>query len=107
MKHLKTYEQVKEPQVGDYVLFYFDQEIGDKIFRNFANSNIGQLVDISNPTVARAKFKNMSDEMLYRFGLTKKSDGSVNISLPKSSIIRHSKNKEDLETYMAANKYNI
>ena len=116
MKYLKTYESIKnEPQVDDYVLFYFDPKNGDKELKTFFNINIAQVVrnDIEdkdlknfpyntpNPTI-EIKYENIPTELIDRFG--KKN---ISIALPKNAIVACSKNKEYLEQFITNTKYNL
>ena len=117
MKHLKQYESFKDKlQVGDYILFYFNPNIGDEKLRTFFNTNIAQVDRIDeiddkdlknfpyntpNPTI-NIKYENIPPELIDRFG-----KNYLSIALPKNAIVAWSNNKEDIETILSTNKYNI
>jgi hypothetical protein len=117
MKYIKTYENIiKEPQIGDYVII--DYEFPDKEWTQYITNSIGQIIITSN---------NRSSDLLIRFYVTKqvydnfvKINGDkynsfniennniyINIRLLKNRIKYISKNKEELEIILAANKYNL
>jgi len=111
MKYIKTYKSIKEPQVGDYVLFYLNPKIGNEELRTFFNANIAQVIKIDKIENYPYQEPNPTISILYEYvppGIIDQFDRkNFNISLPKNAIVACSKNKEDLEPYIIANKYNI
>jgi hypothetical protein len=113
MKHLKTYENwLPGPQIGDYVICNvpsFDNE-SKKIIHN----NIGQ-IELIRPKEFETKSYNSSnnsigikkwvaDEYLVSFN----HRGELYKIWFQNYEIRHlSKNKEELELLIQANKYNL
>ena len=94
MKYLKTYEDVNKPEVGDYVIVSVQQK-----YSNYKPMNvIGQIYDMKEqefiPTYYSVKYTlpdgKTSHEIFYNY-----------------HIKEFSKNKEDLEYILNANKYNL
>ena len=110
MKHLKTFENIKKPQVGDYVLCYEDAK--DHNLKEFINNNIGKISIIRdkgsyiecNYTI---EYENIPSIISNRFTNFKKGDKKNERNMREEEIIFFSKNKEDVELYMQANKYNL
>jgi len=102
MKHLKTYEKLNEPQIGDYVICEESSQIGDKRTIQFISNNIGQFI----------KWNTYPNSSRYPFIIYYET-ASVNLFSKKTremnlkEIIYFSKNKEDCEDYLAAKKYNL
>jgi predicted nucleotide-binding protein (sugar kinase/HSP70/actin superfamily) len=105
----KLYEQLKinEPQIGDYVLC---DEVDSEIIRvDFIRNNIGKIVydNFSKVYKYLVQYENVPELLDSWF-----SDGN-NINLKNcrrmsiSEIKNYSKNKEDLEVLIQANKYNL
>jgi len=100
MKHLRKYENVKSkgPSVGDFVICKSHTNssyIGRKI-DIFIKTNIGEII-AKNWDEFEVKFDNvpelLNDYMIDHYR--------------KNEIEHYSKNKEDLEVYIDANKYNL
>lgn len=97
MKYLKTYEQYKTPQIGDYVAVkkpeilkyiptYIDVDL-DKIY-------ITQIIDKKNNT-----FKVKYNEDFF--------NSNKEWWLKKDEILGFSKNIKDLEHFTISTKYNL
>lgn len=119
MKHIKTFESIlnKEDKYskdditdGDYALFYYDKfaeyayhyRLTPEL-KAFINDNIGIIHTISDKhnTWIDVIYENIPDTIKYKFS-------SYNsIMLQKDAIVAFSKNIEDLETKLAAKKYNL
>jgi hypothetical protein len=106
MKHLKHFENINEPEVGDYAICENYVNSNLKILDDFLLTNIGLITNIHNrvkdyPYIIKfekipAELKtytedNMGTEMMFQ----------------KEEIVHFSKNKEDLEYIISANKYNL
>ena len=122
MKYLNTFnESIKDgPQIGDYVIC--DEKCCDIESQIFTSENIGQIFDnISNrrykyvvkydnvPENLQQQFSNAitnfcNEEQIIKFALQKKCKWTV---MSQEEVIFWSKNKEDCETYLISNKYNL
>ena len=120
MKYLKTYEKKIQlnPQVGDYVICNEDEEeykssyntpdilYSDNLCTNFINSNIGKCIFI-NTNVGGAyyyiQYENIPTEIKDYFKMLHENTRRM----MRNEIIYFSSNKEDLEPYINAIKYNI
>ena len=111
MKYLKTYEKinVKEPQIGDYVICDEDYDISTNEFKKFIYSTIGQCVNCYNdgrryPYEIEYQNIDIPSKFMKNF-----SNYSIVSERPmkKKDIKYWSNNKKDLELIIQANKYNI
>lgn len=109
MKHLKRFEDINEDSlmVGGYVVCNEDLNLhyNDENIVNFISNNVGQLVDIkdyrkTHPYAYLVKYENIPDNLLEYFN--KNIRGKT-----VDNIIYHSKNREDAEVFLNANKYNL
>lgn len=91
MKHLKTYENINKPQVGDFIILTDD---ACKTFYEIANK-IGILKIVSPPM-----FK------WQKSGYTVVFDSDVYL-VNDEDIEYYTKNKKDAEIYLSAKKYNL
>ena len=98
MKYIKSYESKSKPQIGDYVKI---RSLGQDItpFKIFLDNNIGKIKDINKKNVY-VHYEYVPDN----FKLSFPKDSRVFLS---SQISEFSKNKEDIELIISANKYNI
>jgi len=108
MKYLKRFENINTPQVGDYVIASLktDKDIGI-----FIANNIGQIVAISENDINKlytVKFFNIEKD-IEKFFFTEPEYGEYMTLMffYKYEILAFSKNKEELETILNANKYNL
>jgi len=103
----KTHEQhATDPQIGDYVI------CEENLMTNATNrkricisNNIGNIIDY-NPTINSdykymVYYENAPEDLFWFNGKDKVRQMS------RKEIIYYSKNKEDLEIYLDANKYNL
>lgn len=86
MRYLKTYENMNDPKVGDYVVVNITN--GSSISKHL-NGLIGKI----------EKFEN-SESYIIRFG-------TISFHIKKEEILDFSETKEKLEPYTQANKYNL
>lgn len=117
MRYIKTYENINEPQVGDYVIGY-SLYFSDKT-NNFLKNNIGKIIDSENNAYNnpeyRVQYEDVPDNVVdsvdfYTFVPYEGNRFAKRVyfvKLVKSEINHFSKNKEDLEPYINANKYNL
>jgi len=106
MKYLKTFENLLEPQIGDYVKCDppgFEDE--------FFKKNIGRLIKIdiehhgSEMKFYQIKFDvKVPEDIMKSFG---SALGDNTLSLNDYEVSNFAKTKEDLETKLNANKYNL
>ena len=112
MKYLKTYEKHNGPEIGDYVLCE-EKYIVDKSFRDFIFNNVGVIIDIEidgdeNWPGYIVKYENVSNDIKPMLTHEKLSGTMEDCRLMRPTEIRtYSKNKEDLETILDANNYNL
>lgn len=90
MKYIKTYENLEEPQIGDFVVINVSHITN---FKDFIENNVGKIIK----TDAHI---NWPYEIQY--DIIKKS-----IITSRKEILYFSKNKEDCEAYLASKKYNL
>jgi len=116
MTIIKSYESLtnsSKPQLGDYVIckerekgLYYSNKENDKLV-TFLENNVGQIVkkedDVwDNNLDYWVKFENVPEE------LKKTKDIVKNIrAFYKDEIVKFSSNKEELEAYLDATKYNL
>jgi len=122
MKHLKLYENLNEPQIGDYVLCREypneKEDIHMTDFERFLCNHIGQIVE-PDEKYKRSWTSNRERLEYYIWVKYSKSDIKNDKNLTgeefvkyirpfmRKEIIHHSRNKEDLEGYLIAKKYNL
>ena len=107
MKHLKTYESIeKEPQIGDFIIckeYSLKKEISD-----FISTNIGKIISdrslIHDYTI---KYQNVPKDLKPYFSYHSSIFGPNCRGIDKENILFFSPDKETIETYLQANKYNI
>jgi hypothetical protein len=107
MKYIKTYEDInKEPQVGDYVICddYFDK------LTEFEANNIGQITsiddDVDNGAPYNIKYNNIPYNIRTWFFYNDDHNYGIR-PMSIEEIIFFSSNKEEVERYLQANKYNL
>jgi len=111
MKHIKEFESLddNDPVVGDYVIC--NEADSDKDITAFISSNIGQIIKIKisdnlNKFLYFINYDNIPYNLRFRFtdfeNTNKKMRGMF-----IEEIKYWSKNKEDLEVKLQANKYNL
>ena len=117
MKYLKTYENLSEPQIGDYVLANF--KFDDIEWANYINQNIGELLKIKNDGIFKPyRVKYYVDDDAYKkfFEGDEEEEDLIKFENDKRYIIMKfdisdikvfSPNKEDLEMLLASKKYNL
>jgi len=110
MKYIKTYENLTdEPKAGDYVMCEESSETDSVIeINDFIKNNIGVIRSISQfiydvPYII--EYDNIPDSLrgIY-LGFPEYNN---NRRMSRDEIIHFSSNKEDLEPYIQANKYNL
>ena len=102
MKYLKRFENVNKPEVGDYVIAV-DNSVSNK-YIEFFKSNIGKINYINDWTnVVDFTVEYDHDEIIK--ANVNLDNGCFTFFL--SEILARSKNKDDLELYMNAHKYNL
>ena len=129
MKYIKIYEEIKiEPQVGDYVICVDKSDINlqrKKMFVEYLKIHIGKIIKTNKSNEILVQYDPIPTEyeiLDYAFYTTLSSivkgfkyntintEGGqyTNIAtFGKEEIIHFSPNKEDLEPYINANKYNL
>lgn len=110
MKHIKQYEELKindEPELGDYVICHEEPDVRGNLYakdeiNDFLSKNIGQFVLLEDAWY-EVKYENLTTEIDHWFHASKRNCRSM----LRSEIIHYAKTKEELEHFIAQNKYNL
>jgi len=108
MRYIKTYEEIDYgPEVGDYVVCKDNLLIDDRDYNyiNFLANNIGKLDSIkigAKKLYYFVTYENVPDNIDKDYFVK-----GYTISIDRKEIVFYSKNMENCETYLAANKYNL
>jgi len=105
MKYIKTFESKnKTPEVGDYVICSEIASTDTRETTDFIENNIGQIIQddddiykikyINPPLTGDFLHVSIDDPLRYRWAI-------------RNRILHFSKNKEDLEAILAAEKFNL
>ena len=98
MKHIKLFTESlkKQPQIGDYVIC---KDISSNRINEWIKNRIGKIEEI---------IEESSFSFVVEY-LENPSDNNENYSrrFNRKEILHFSPNKEDLEMYINANKYNL
>ena len=112
MKYLKTFENIDEPQVGDYVAA--EEKLSttkeDLKINNFISNNVGYITDIEEGRLYRDSLGNKVNTIyIVKYDKYPKGVSSYfdDLFFSKYEIKFWSKNKEDVEAYLNAKKYNL
>ena len=106
MKHLKEFESIENnPQIGDYVICTDKIWIGQTDELNdFLLNNIGQCIKIDINFIQGYLYVIKYDNIPIFLDYFNKSNYR---NMGRDEILYFSPYKEDCETYLAANKYNL
>ena len=117
MKYIKIYEENNDlPEIGDYVICT-TTKIDYTSLVKFLNSNIGQVID-ANDTHAGDRISSYpgKDSVYFRHPVkyenvpkdlrTVFNEDNYRF-IKKKEFLYHSKNREDLESILIANKFNL
>lgn len=117
MKHIKNFKDIKEsqlPEIGDYVICEDESIALDEETKEFISNNIGKIINIftkgitkGSKTIYIVKYENIPNIAKQWFGLFSACDSDDTRQMDLSEIIKFSKNKEELEEYLVAKKYNL
>ena len=130
MRYIKKFEDINEPDIGDYVLL--NDDYGDDLFDEFIMTNIGQIIGFqmgwntdkiiykkseihlgSNDTLYYiVEYEDIPEEVMniayVYLGKTIGEDYCSNIlTVQRHQISAYSSNREDLEIVLQAKKYNL
>jgi len=106
MKYIKKFENLTEgPEYGDYAIFYYD-DLAEYAYhaklnserKKFINSNVGMVINVSNK-------ENLWIEIQYDEEIPTYNNNKI--LLTKDNMIAYSKDKDELEARLSANKYNL
>jgi len=118
MKHLKLYENVNEPEIGDYVICQDNEKLKSaSALNNFLQKHMGQYFKVTEktdpisawqkyPYMIRYDYHTIPEELQEEYFMNCK-DFDDAIAMSRDEIKHFSKNKKDLLPYITANKYNI
>ena len=98
----KTYESINEdePELGDYVICKESHE-HEIVVQNFLSQNIGKIVEMNKGYKYIVKYKNIPNDTKKYF-IYQGTRG-----MDRNEIKYWSKDKEELESILNANKYNL
>jgi hypothetical protein len=109
MKYIKTFENINEPQIGDYVVC--EEEYQRYSSGNFARENVGEIIDTSeNGYYYIIKYENVPENLkdeLYFKDLDSDKEYSDVIPMNRNEIKFFSPSKEYAESYISSKKYNL
>ena|ERR1035437_7669137 len=107
MKHLKKFENISEPQIGDYVLCEDKYVINDEV-KKFLKNTIGKIININDTTTPpySIQYENIPNTISNEYFDYLDVNTTIRY-MHKNEIIHCSKNKEDLEIYIESEKYNL
>lgn len=100
MKYIKIYKSKYDPEIGEFAITEPDPlRFGlSDYWREFVKYNIGKIVGISDDI----PYKERKYKIEYNDEMSKQI-----LWFLKKEIIAHSKNMEDLDYIIKANKYNL
>ena len=106
MKYIKKFEKIAEgPGYGDDGIFDQDELVEDAYHaklnserKKFINSNVGMVINVSNK-------ENLWIEIQYDEEIPTYNNNKI--LLTKDNMIAYSKDKDELEARLSANKYNL
>jgi hypothetical protein len=121
MKYIKTFEDINtaEPEIGDYVIVYdqFTYTSNMIEWKEFMNTHVGRLIrkrdsDINNTKrlLYDVEYENIPENVkriIFKYKFDPKTNKAVEKGFNIDEIVCWSKNKEELELKLAANKYNL
>jgi hypothetical protein len=95
-----------DPNINDYVIcepkFIVDSckifNVSQTDVENFLKNNIGRIIDITSAHYYKIQYNNIPNNIQNFFKY---------FEVKRNEIIKHSKNKEDLEIIIMSKKYNI
>lgn len=110
MKYIKTFEKLKRPpKIGDWCITkgkFFDIELVD----DFINNNIGYIWKFTGVGYVFIKYYNIPKEVEKHLMYSDYKNGlktGNSILTPMEKITYLSKNKEELETIISQEKFNL
>lgn len=98
MKYIKTYEDINKPKIGDWVILNLAVSRTTKKHSQFINTHVGQIVSKASNDIYEIDYYEIIPEMTE--GQTKWWSTIDNIKI-------FSPDKEKLEAYINAKKYNL
>ena len=106
MKYLKKFENLDEPQVGDYVVcsVIITTGVKDELIK-YMNNNIGKIIKKEDRTKQQyyVYYENATVDLFVRYT----GENYWCWWFDKNEILYYSKNKEECEVYLDTKKYNI
>jgi len=112
MKYIKTYESIEsiieKPQIGDYVIFDTTDMDYSNQYKIFLNTHIGKIISMYFfLTSNRISVKFEKNENEKKLNKNERAWLREEHHIDKSYIRYNSKNKEELELIINAEKYNL
>ena len=111
MKYIKKFEyQQDKPEIGDYVLLFIKRKGAPQDYKEFLNNNIGQIINIKSSntfqTEVRISYDNVPENIKKMFHNL--IPGAVRVrTFDIRDVYIFGKTPEDVETKLAAKKYNL
>jgi len=122
MKYIKLYENENKwnkvhgslPEIDDYVILQTNNIVTNSAFINFLNTNIGQIFNIfpadNNKTKYIVQYEYVPPEFESKFTIRNYKDDTTEYfaeNVTRNNIAYYSQNKEDIQMYVDAAKYNL
>jgi hypothetical protein len=103
--NFKIFENIDEgePEISDYVICDESDYSSDPKIKEYVKNHIGQFIEINGQYPRMSAYK----YMIYYPDVDDSILNGNKREMSKEQIIRWSKNKEDLEQYIFAKKYNL
>jgi len=106
MKYLKTYENLNKPEVGDWVYAIEDESVGDNIIE-YIKTHIG-ILTTNEDDYHRYDYDSKRYWVSYSYYPDDDRPKAIDLWwFYKNQIKFWSKDKEEVEAYMVAQKYNL
>ena len=112
MKHIKYFENIKEPEEGDYVNceeeIIFDRSANKELI-DFISNNVGKIYYVRDEKVTTRRyvvcFENVPEDIESRFDM--REFGLLSRNYNEKEIVFFSENKKDVEIFIQTKKYNL
>jgi hypothetical protein len=104
MRYIKKFETIKNLEnawSGDYVICR-EEDVLEPELSNFINNNVGTISHIAYGINFYIYYDNVPENLKHRF-----NDVNGTRLMKKNEILMCSDNREELEYYVSANKYNL
>ena len=115
MKYIKTFENIKEPEIGDYVLMTIENKKGFyPAYTSFIENNIGEILSrVGNRIEVRyyvstyEEFSKMQTHFRYISHDFEENEYYFSNIFYVNSVLEFGKTKEEVELKVSTKKYNL